>query len=373
MSIPVQCEHCFKKYNAPDSMAGKKIKCRNCGKVFSVPGGADDELDLSSLQADEAAAGLGDDDLMSGTSSGTRAGASHGSRGGGRIGTDPSKGIATRLARTGTAGDIPIATSSHDDGPPRRKSLPFDFPGADVLDNIAPILLFVLGLGWLALMAFNSNDTGVGWVGMLRAGLYVLLYVALAFPLCYAAVKWAAKASRFMLPPSPALRAFGAFAVPFAMAFAFWLSGQSAVSLTLGTIVGAIIAGAAVWFLFRVQPNEMGNALGGATGAFAASIVASYLILLGVNMIFSAVMTKADTNELSRSPVAPALAWNVPIKNPGDTVKSTDGGGRRIAIATRSTEPTTDTTPPETVPTPPTTTTVPATQDTTTKPSATQM
>src|SRR5918993_402714 len=103
MSIPVQCEHCFKKYNAPDSMAGKKIKCRNCGKVFSVPGGADDELDLSSLQADEAAAGLGDDDLMSGTATGSRAGASHRTGAGmpgQRVGSDPSKGIAHKRART---------------------------------------------------------------------------------------------------------------------------------------------------------------------------------------------------------------------------------------------------------------------------------
>ena len=219
MSIPVQCEHCFKKYNAPDSMAGKKIKCRNCGKVFSVPGGEQDELDLSALQAEEAAAGGGGDDVMSGSSMGSVAGASHRSgagMAGQRIGSDPSKGIAHKRARTGDAGDIPIASDAHDDGPPRRKSIPFDFPGAAVLDNLAPIVLIVLGLGWLALMAFNSNDTGVPWVGMLRMGLYVLLYIALAFPLCYAAVKWAAKASRFALPPSPALRAFGAFAVPFA-------------------------------------------------------------------------------------------------------------------------------------------------------------
>src|SRR5688572_20967851 len=107
MSIPVQCEHCFKKYNAPDSMAGKKIKCRNCGKVFAVPGGAiDDEMDLSGLSEEGAGSS---DDLMSGSSVGSRAGASHRSAAGmsgQRIGTDPSKGIATRLHRTGDASDI---------------------------------------------------------------------------------------------------------------------------------------------------------------------------------------------------------------------------------------------------------------------------
>jgi hypothetical protein len=111
--------------------------------------------------------------------------------------------------------------------------------------------------------------------------------------------------------------------------------------LILGTILGAIIAGASVWFLFRVQPYEMSNTLGGATGAYAASVLASYLILLGVNMGFAAAMRGAETNSLSKSPVAPGFAWDVPVKHADDKprklVRTTD----RIEVSPVTTGPAT--------------------------------
>jgi hypothetical protein len=341
MPIPIQCEHCHKKYNAPDSMAGKKIKCRNCGKVVSIPKLDDEGPDVNLLAGLEGSTGADvDSDMLTGSSAqGSRIGAGIGSR---RIGADPSKGIAHKRSRSGDASELAVAEDV-DRGPPLRPSLPFDFPGAPVLDNLAPVVLIVLGLGWLALMAVNSNDTRVGWVGMMRLGLYSLLYVALAFPICYTSLKWASRQHRFMMPPTPRLRAFGAFAVPFAMAFAFWLSSQNVVMLILGMILGALIAGAAVWFLFRIQPYEMGAALGGATGAYAASVIGSYLILLGINLGFAALMRNADTNDLDRSPVAPGFAWDVPVKHPDDKPrkpKTTD----RIMIAAPTTEQSPDST-----------------------------
>jgi hypothetical protein len=336
MSIPIQCEHCNKKYNAPDSMAGKKIKCRNCGKIVSIPR-MDDGPDLNLLEGLEGSANVESEMLGGSSSMGTqvRPGIGGGGRGG-RIGSDPSKGMAHKRGRSGDTAEIAIA-EDEDRGPPLRPSLPFEFPGAPVLDNLAPVILIVLGLGWLALMAVYSNDTRVGWVGLLRLGLYMLLYVALAFPVCYAAVKWASRQYRFMMPPAPGLRAFGAFAVPFAMAFAFWLSSQNVVMLILGMILGAIITGAAVWFLFRIQPYEMGSTLGGATGAYAASVIASYLILLGVNLGFAALMRNAETNDFDKSPVAPGFAWDVPVKHPDDKPKRTKTTDR-IALSPTTNE-----------------------------------
>ena len=337
MSIAIQCEHCNKKYNAPDSMAGKRIKCRHCGKIVLIPG-ADDGPDMSALESLEGSA-IGMESAQE-----SRAGSRHGTggaAGASRPGTGTGKGIAHTLSRTGDAAELGMADEG-DSLIPRRPSVAFDFPGAAVIDNIAPVLLLLLGLGWLAVMAVFSTQPGdPGWVGVLRLGLYLLLYVAVAYPLCFAAVKWASRQHRFMLPPGARLRAFGAFAVPFAMSFAFFLSGQTLVMLIVGTILGAIIAGAAVWFLFRVQPLEMGNTLGGATGAYAGSVLASYLILLGVNMGFAAIMRGAETNDLARSPVAPGLAWDVPVKTADDgkpkrLVKTTD----KIVIS--STGPTTN-------------------------------
>ena len=37
MSIAVVCSHCSAKLNAPDSAAGKKVKCPKCQSVITVP------------------------------------------------------------------------------------------------------------------------------------------------------------------------------------------------------------------------------------------------------------------------------------------------------------------------------------------------
>src|SRR5438046_917252 len=37
MAIIVECNSCGKQYNAPDSMAGKRVKCKQCGQVFAIP------------------------------------------------------------------------------------------------------------------------------------------------------------------------------------------------------------------------------------------------------------------------------------------------------------------------------------------------
>ncbi len=36
MSILSQCKACGAKYNVPDSMAGKKVRCKKCSEIFSV-------------------------------------------------------------------------------------------------------------------------------------------------------------------------------------------------------------------------------------------------------------------------------------------------------------------------------------------------
>jgi hypothetical protein len=52
MAIMVECSSCGKQYNAPDSMAGKRVKCKGCGQVFQIPSNAPGEGvgdDLSAL------------------------------------------------------------------------------------------------------------------------------------------------------------------------------------------------------------------------------------------------------------------------------------------------------------------------------------
>jgi hypothetical protein len=40
MSVRAVCTGCQKTFNAPDELAGKKVRCKHCGTAFRVPGGA---------------------------------------------------------------------------------------------------------------------------------------------------------------------------------------------------------------------------------------------------------------------------------------------------------------------------------------------
>src|SRR6187455_1418333 len=37
--ISTICTTCGRRYQAPDAMAGKKVRCKQCGTVFPIPGG----------------------------------------------------------------------------------------------------------------------------------------------------------------------------------------------------------------------------------------------------------------------------------------------------------------------------------------------
>src|SRR5687768_12994324 len=38
MPIVAECDDCRKRYSVDDRMAGKRVKCKNCGNVFTIPG-----------------------------------------------------------------------------------------------------------------------------------------------------------------------------------------------------------------------------------------------------------------------------------------------------------------------------------------------
>lgn len=294
-TISIQCVHCQKRYNAPAAMAGKKIKCKACGKVFAIPADAG--------AGDPAHAEVGEE-----ASQGSRSPAAS-KAGGGKLG-NASAGFATRVARKEDTDELDLATGG---GSLQmlRPSIPLDFPGAPVLDQFGPILLTVIGLGWLAMAAYGSGTTPA-WVSATRLLAYLVLALGVAFPLGFLAIRHSGRKLRFMLPPHAALRALGAFSLPFALTFIFWLTGQSVGMLIFGAIVGAIVLCGAVWFLFRVQPQETGAVLGSSVGAYIGAVIVSYLILFGAHMAFSSIAKSSGTNQLAMSPMGP-FEWDVPV------------------------------------------------------------
>lgn len=145
-TISIYCVHCHKRYNAPATMAGKKVKCKHCGKVFAIPADAaepaQDEIPQAGAPAapsravakPEASAGEG----------GSKAAAT------GKLG-QANAGYAARIARNENAVEVEFA----DAAAPivmLRPSIPHDFPGAAAIDQWLPPLMAMLGLGLLSMM-----------------------------------------------------------------------------------------------------------------------------------------------------------------------------------------------------------------------------
>ena len=130
MPIMVECSSCGKQYNAPDSMAGKRVKCKQCGQVFEIPGGGEGVGDdLSALSM-----------LEKSFHDGEAAPAS--------VHLDLPKPPKPGFASDEGEGDIPFAPIGS--GRPNTR---FRFPFAAELDKYLPI---VLVLGGLATVIFIS-------------------------------------------------------------------------------------------------------------------------------------------------------------------------------------------------------------------------
>src|SRR5207249_3730785 len=112
MAIVAECAVCGRKYQADDAMAGKRVKCKQCGHVFALPyGGADPTVDFGALAELERA---------------------YEPEGGATSYVPPPSGSAqigapalTRMARTGDADDYELEGVARGPRPNTRFNFPY--------------------------------------------------------------------------------------------------------------------------------------------------------------------------------------------------------------------------------------------------------
>jgi len=56
MPIEFACASCGRTYKAPESVAGKRVRCKSCGSVVQVPQPGDTGLDVYGLDDEPTAA-----------------------------------------------------------------------------------------------------------------------------------------------------------------------------------------------------------------------------------------------------------------------------------------------------------------------------
>src|SRR4051812_14371079 len=92
-TISIQCVHCHKRYNAPAAMAGKKVKCKDCGKVFAIP------ADAGAAVGDPAHSAVGEEVNEGSRSPASGKAGGVAAKSGGKLG-NASAGFATRVGRS---------------------------------------------------------------------------------------------------------------------------------------------------------------------------------------------------------------------------------------------------------------------------------
>src|SRR5438094_1353525 len=137
MPIMVECNSCGKQYNAPDSMAGKRVKCKQCGEVFQIPaeGGPGISVDdqLSALAALEKSYHEGE-----AASASVHA----------EVYKPPAPGYAS-----GEGDEFPLSPKVF--GRPNTR---FKYPFAAEVDQYLPAMLVIGGLAAVTATAFKLDD-----------------------------------------------------------------------------------------------------------------------------------------------------------------------------------------------------------------------
>jgi predicted Zn finger-like uncharacterized protein len=289
MAITVECSNCGRRYNVDDSIAGKTVKCRQCGNLITVPRsaseGLDPDVDLNTLSA-LAEAPMGDEQAAMQRMP--------------RV--DARPGSEERVA-----GDEEPQTFG-------RPNFRFTFPYARQVDQYLPMILAVIGI-FVAGFVIVQNDTSQrAWMVVLRFLVVFLTYTFVACPLALVGLTKAARAMRYQLPKKPKWRTFTVFMPALMLGIFFWFLGQNIVGLILGIFSGLILAAGLIWLLFRLRPHEIvTTGVYGAVGFLSGAVLAGGVLFL-INLLTLNVFTSMKkASALPGSPLGELFSWAAPV------------------------------------------------------------
>ena len=343
MPVQASCEHCGFSYVAKDDMAGKKVRCRNCGQIFTVslpsssqeasgahaPPDAASDQSASPFQSDLKLPSLDDlPDVPSAPSPYARnsditrvmpAIQTTESNMSGGIGSAKSM-----MQRTGDPGTFDVAEGAA--APVVRPFKPFDFPFAPELDRFAPKIVLWLMLFWVAYVAFawNPADSSAideqypaiahgsypAWAGLIPAAVMLVLFAILWLPLFAVSLSRLSTVLKFQAPTDNKARAAALAVFPFALGSVLWLTGWSIGSLVSGVVLGITIGTPAAWFLYRLREKEISYGAVCLAIASVAATILSIALYTGANQILSQTLVASGKGNLfDVSPMGPHLSW----------------------------------------------------------------
>lgn len=290
MPLTVVCDQCGKAYAADESLAGRRIRCRGCGHIVTVPrnDSADDGPNMDALADLERS--------FSGDAAATHA---------------------------GTGAGIPAPQIPHMPGTPEtiglegenienagRANLRFNFAGAKELDMALPWLLTGGAGFWLLVQAARTAPKDAGWTAFTGSLFWLGAYTLIIWPLVFIALRAAGRSVGFQLPRTARWRTFACYLPAIVLTATMWMIGLGAVkSMLIGTLGGLIVASFSVYVLFRLQGEEVATTAGYGAGGYIFGLILAVLAMVGLNRLGAAIVESTGSTAIAASPLGPGFDW----------------------------------------------------------------
>lgn len=283
-------------------MVGKKIRCRQCSRVFAV-----ESAEASSSSS--STSGRASSSLTGSTMGGSQAG-QRSAVGGTTVLTRPRvQQAASAAARTGASAKALRASAALD------ASEFLVFPGSEILEKWLPWVLCLVALVWVPVESITSNHSGAAWGSLLRIALFAGVYFLLVAPVTFYAVKARFDKRRLHLPDNARWSIIATFLFPATLACVFSTLG-GITGFIVGALLGLLIVSMVFWLLFRLDPQELANAYAVVGGTCLGTMVLGMLIFMGVGALLNqALMASSSGRQFKENPLGPQFVWTMPAKH----------------------------------------------------------
>lgn len=345
MSVTAQCPSCSKSFKAPDSMAGKKVRCRACAHSFVIPVSLQDapeveinlleegahspppppspddtpvaappaiieELVTPSEQTKPSSAPKSSSSSKSAPSSKSPSASKPKSK-------SKDSSSASTVAATSPTGLLPqemfepVAGSGNVSVVHRPGW--FNHPVVQLVDKWAPLAVVVVGFLWLAGSVAGVSPSEPGWIWLSRFGLIISLYTIIVAPMTLIGIKIATNIAGRPMPKGAITRVYTAYVPSMVLTVVLWnVGGGATPALVMGLILGLSVSAAAILLFFRLKPEETLPVAALGSGGFVLGSAIATAIALGLNYITIAGLREAKTTHPPpTSPYLPWINWDV--------------------------------------------------------------
>lgn len=318
--LSAQCPNCGKTFKAPESFAGRSVRCRVCHTEFTIAASApppstppteppptgpfiDPHPTPTDLTAAPSTPPTSPERLPPKVVSPFQP-----------VGSVPKPGPELLPSEMFTADLRGPATTERTSHAEEALDAFYRQPAVRLAEHWALRLVIPLCLLWLAFSMHRVSPDTPGWLWISRTLWVAGLFSVLLMPMALLGLMVTCILTDRPMPAHAGRHVFVAFAPAAVFSMALWNAGGGTTpALLLGTILGLAFSAALLMVFLRLAPAETTPIVGGAVVGFLLGGTLVAALTLGINLAIVAGLKEANSScGLTESPLLPWVRFDVP-------------------------------------------------------------